>query len=88
MTERYAGGESCVVLGRSTGVRADQSNDIMFKFILILGLGVAIGYGYGWKDAHQHDQNIAERMVEQIGGKSRSMVSGDLDAQMVQAEKR
>jgi len=60
----------------------------MFKFILILGLGVAIGYGYGWKDAHLHDQHIAERMVEQIGGKSRTMVSGDADAQMIQAEKR
>lgn len=86
--ERYAGGEWRVGLGRSTGARADQSHNIMFKFILILGLGVAIGYGYGWKDAHQHEQNIAERMVEQIGGKSRAMVSGDVDAQMVQAEKR
>lgn len=59
----------------------------MFKFILILGLGVAIGYGYGWKDAHLHDQNIAERVVGQIGGKSRAMVSGDADAQMARAEK-
>ena len=60
----------------------------MFKFILILGLGVAIGYGYGWKDAHLHDQNVAERLVGQIGGASRDMVNGDIDAQMNKAEKR
>ncbi len=60
----------------------------MFKFLLILCIGVAIGYGYGWKDAHLHDLNVAERMIGQIGGASRAMVSGDVDAQMVQAEKR
>ena len=60
----------------------------MFKFLLILGLGVAIGYGYGWKDAHLHELNVAERLVGKIGGASRSMVSGDADAHMVQAEKR
>ena len=88
VTERYAGLRWCVVRGRSTGARADQSHDIMFKFILILGLGVAIGYAYGWKDAHSHELNVAERLVGKIGGASRSMVSGDADAQLVQAEKR
>ena len=43
----------------------------MFKFILILGLGVAIGYGYGWKDAQLHEKNIAERLVDRIGGAPR-----------------
>ena len=88
VTERYARLESRVGWGRSTGARADQSHDIMFKFILILGLGVAIGYSYGWKDAHLHELNVAERVVGQIGGKSRAMVSGDADAQLIQAEKR
>ncbi len=60
----------------------------MFKFLLVLGLGVAIGYGYGWKDAHKHEQNVAERLVGQIGGASRDMVSGDIDDKMKQAEKR
>jgi len=60
----------------------------MFKFLLILCLGVALGYGYGWKDAHLHEQNVAERMVGMIGGDNKEKVSGDIDAQMVQAEKR
>ena len=60
----------------------------MFKFLLILGLGVAIGYSYGWKDAHLHELNVAERLVGQIGGDNKDKVSGDVDAQMRQAEKR
>ncbi len=60
----------------------------MFKFLLVLGLGVAIGYGYGWKDAHEHEQNVAERLVGQIGGASRDMVNGDIDDKMKEAEKR
>ncbi len=60
----------------------------MFKLLLILGLGVAIGYSYGWKDAHLHDQHIAERLIGQIGGASRSMVSGDIDARMNKADTR
>jgi hypothetical protein len=60
----------------------------MFKFLLILCLGVALGYGYGWKDAHLHELNVAERLVGMIGGDNKDKVSGDVDAQMVQAEKR
>ena len=60
----------------------------MFKFLLILALGVAIGYGYGWKDAQTHDKNVAERLVDEIGGENRALVSGDADAQMQAAEKR
>lgn len=60
----------------------------MFKFLCILSLGVAMGYGYGWKDAHIHDKNIAERTLDLIGGESRNLVSGDIDAAMRAAEKR
>ncbi len=60
----------------------------MYKLLFILALGVAIGYGYGWKDAQTHDKNVAERIVEQIGGDNRALVSGDVDAQMRAAEKR
>ena len=60
----------------------------MFKFLCILSLGVAMGYGYGWKDAHQHDKNIAERTLDLIGGESRNLVSGDVDAAMRAAEKK
>ena len=60
----------------------------MYKLLFILTLGVAIGYGYGWKDAQMHDKNVAERIVEQIGGDSRAHVSGDIDAQMRAVETR
>ncbi len=60
----------------------------MFKFLLVLSVGIAIGYGYGWKDAHVHDLHVVERLIGQIGGASRSLVSGDIDAQMEKAEKR
>lgn len=60
----------------------------MFKYSLILGLGVALGYSYGWKDAHAHQQHVAERLLEQIGGDSKDKVNGDIDAQMNRAEKR
>jgi hypothetical protein len=51
----------------------------MFKFIFVLAVGVAIGYGYGWKDAQQHDKNVAERMVERIGGETRDRMGNDVD---------
>jgi hypothetical protein len=51
----------------------------MFKFFLALVFGVAVGYGYGWKDAQAHEKNVAERLVEHIGGVSRGMVGNDID---------
>ena len=52
----------------------------MFKFFFILALGIAIGYGYGWKDAHVNEKNVAERMVERIGGDTKSRMTSDADA--------
>ncbi len=51
----------------------------MFKFLLVLAVGVALGYGYGWKDAQAHEKNVAERLVERIGGDSRAKVGNDID---------
>ncbi len=51
----------------------------MFKFLLILAVGVAIGYGYGWKDAQKNDKNVAERLVERIGGETRERMGNDVD---------
>lgn len=51
----------------------------MFKLLFILAIGVAIGYGYGWKDAQQHDKNVAERLVERIGGETRERMGNDVD---------
>lgn len=51
----------------------------MFKFLLVLCFGVAIGYGYGWRDAQAHEKNVAERLVDRIGGESREKVGNDVD---------
>lgn len=51
----------------------------MFKFIFILAVGVAIGYGYGWKDAQHNVKNVAERVVERIGGETRDRMGNDVD---------
>jgi hypothetical protein len=60
----------------------------MFKYIAILALGIAIGYSYGWKDAQQHTEHVAERLVARIGGGSRDDVRTDVDAKMRQVETR
>ena len=59
----------------------------MFKFLLILAIGVAIGYGYGWKDAHVHEQHIAERLIGRVGGDNKENFSGDIDTQMSKGER-
>ncbi len=58
----------------------------MFKLLFILAIGVAIGYGYGWKDAQQHDKNVAERLVEHIGGETRERLGNDVDARYGKGE--
>ena len=52
----------------------------MFKFLCILALGIAIGYGYGWKDAQVHEKNVAERLVDRIGGDNKGLMNSDADA--------
>lgn len=51
----------------------------MFKFFAILVLGIAIGYGYGWKDAQVNVKNVAERVVDRIGGETKDRMSSDAD---------
>lgn len=52
----------------------------MFKFVLILALGIALGYGYGWKDAQVHEKNVAERLIDRVGGDNKSKMGSDADA--------
>jgi hypothetical protein len=52
----------------------------MFKFLLIIALGIAIGYRYGWNDAHENEKNVAERLLDRIGGDNKGMMSSDADA--------
>ncbi len=52
----------------------------MFKYLLLLALGIAIGYSYGWKDAQVNEKNVAERVVERIGGDNKDKMRSDADA--------
>ena len=54
----------------------------MFKYLVILAVGVAIGYGYGWKDAQVNEKNVAERVVDRIGGETRERLGNDVDKRM------
>ncbi len=59
----------------------------MFKLILVLALGVVIGYHYGWSDAQVNDKPIAERMLDQVGGKTRAAMGNDVDKKFGQLDK-
>jgi hypothetical protein len=54
----------------------------MLKYLVILAVGVAIGYGYGWKDAQVNEKNVAERVVDRIGGETRERMGNDVDTRM------
>jgi predicted negative regulator of RcsB-dependent stress response len=53
----------------------------MLKLLLILAVGVVIGYQYGWDDAQVNDKPVAERLLEQVGGKTRNAMRNDVDQQ-------
>ena len=59
----------------------------MFKRLLILAAGIVIGYFYGWDDAQVNDQQIAERVIDQIGGKTRDAMRNDVDTKFRALEK-
>jgi hypothetical protein len=54
----------------------------MFKLLLILAVGIAIGYSYGWGDAQVNDKPIAERILDQVGGKTRDAMGNDVDKKL------
>lgn len=62
----------------------------MFKLLLILAVGIAIGYNYGWNDAQINAKNVAERVVDRIGGANRDnqKAGADIDSKMRSAEMR
>jgi hypothetical protein len=55
---------------------------LMFKYLFILAIGVSIGYGYGWKDAQKNEKNVAERVIDRIGGETRERLGNDVDTRM------
>lgn len=59
----------------------------MFKLLLILALGVVIGYHYGWNDAQVNDKMIAERLLDQVGGKTRDAMGNDVDKKLGSLDK-
>lgn len=59
----------------------------MFKLLLVLTLGVVIGYHYGWSDAQVNDKPIAERMLDQVGGKTREAMGNDVDKKLGSLDK-
>lgn len=52
----------------------------MVKFVLILMIGVAFGYSFGWTDAQKHEQHLAERLLDRLGGETRARMGNDVDA--------
>ena len=58
----------------------------MFKYLVILAVGVAIGNGYGWKDAQANEKNVAERVVDRIGGETRERMENDVDKRFQSAD--
>lgn len=60
----------------------------MFKLLLMLAIGIAIGYNYGWNDAQVNTQIVYGRLVDQIGGSNRDLVSNDVDSRMARADGR
>ncbi len=59
----------------------------MFKLLLVLTLGVVIGYHYGWSDAQVNDKPIAERLLDQVGGKTREAMGNDVDKKLGSLDK-
>ncbi len=60
----------------------------MFKYLVILAVGVAMGYGYGWKDAQANEKNVAERVLDRIGGETRARMGNDIDARFQAADSK
>ena len=51
----------------------------MFKTLFILAIGIAVGYSYGWTDAQENEKHVADRLLERIGGETRSRMGNDVD---------
>jgi hypothetical protein len=60
----------------------------MLKYLVILAVGVAMGYGYGWKDAHANEKNVAERVLDRIGGETRERMGNDVDTRFQASDSR
>ncbi|HXY30832.1 MAG TPA: hypothetical protein VEI06_08975 [Gemmatimonadaceae bacterium] len=59
----------------------------MFRTAILIIVGVTIGYFYGFSDAQSHTDNLAVRVVNDIGGKNRASVRTDVDTKMDSVER-
>jgi hypothetical protein len=59
----------------------------MKKTLFLLLVGVALGYWLGFDDAQVHKQNIAVRLINQVGGRTRETVRSNTDRELDSLEK-
>jgi hypothetical protein len=60
----------------------------MRKVLFIFAIGAAAGYAFGFKDSKSHEENVAVRVINRVGGSSRDRVRSDVDAKMDSVEAR
>ena len=59
----------------------------MKKVLFLLLVGVVLGYWLGFNDAQVNKQNIAVRLVNRAGGKTRETVRSNTDRELDSLEK-
>ena len=60
----------------------------MKKTLFLLLVGLAAGYWFGFSDAQGNKQNIAVRLINQAGGKTRESVRSNTDRELDSLEKQ
>ena len=59
----------------------------MTKILSLLLVGVALGYWLGFNDAQLNNENIAVRLINQAGGRTRETVKSNPDRALDSLEK-
>ena len=59
----------------------------MKKVLFLLLVGVVLGYWLGFNDAQLNAENIAVRLINQVGGKTRETVRSNTDRELDSLEK-
>ena len=60
----------------------------MKKTLFLLVVGLALGYWLGFNDAQVNEQNVAVRLINQAGGKTRETLRSNTDRQLDSLEKQ
>ena len=59
----------------------------MKKTLFLVLVGLTLGYWFGFNDAQVNTQNIAVRLINQVGGKTRETVRSNTDRELDSLEK-